>query len=859
MLVIAVLLLGIFSAGAATLEVGPGKTYDTIQAAIDAAGTGDTIVVAAGTYFENLVISKSDLTLLGPNAGINPNTGTRIAEAILDGTGLSAGPGILLDGPSAAIDQNNVTIDGFEIRDYSGTAGIDRPNIGNKTSDNIAIRNNVIHSITGHGISFQRSGDAVLPNPGGIVIEDNLIADIGGTDKTGIIFYYNRAPETNPNYITGNTIDGTSYAAIQLNSSHNTVISGNNILNIPEQGIYLSTQCANIEISNNVITNANMLEESDKGGITFKHTHTFLGWISVFGNVITGSYNGVSIRDGYDISGKLITVNENRLTGNSNSGVYHGGTGVLDASSNWWGTTDPTVVAGVVGTGVDFSPMLDSGADGDVGTTGWQPDLSSVTVHTLGQQVGTAGRIQEGVNLAGTSTVNVAPGAYNGVEIDHGVTIQGALWDDAIIVDGVPYSSYTAGFLLHVGSDGTTISDLTILNGVSLAVYSNGLINDVTISDLTIYKTVQGITNWGGSGWQITNNDIIDTVALNGGGIGICIGVRPNGSKMSSDNLIQGNSITSDASAANYSCPDILLTMDLRYGRHVNLDGTEELARNQILDNTLLGNFMPGSSVGIEVGVIMTRIDESLIPILIQSTLGVITDTTIAGNTVLGKDKGLYLYTVANTNVSRNIIGNSTTGIYMTDGNLNNVFRYNSIIGNTAGFENTTGSLVDAALNWWGDNDGPSGEGTGAGDSVSTNVIFSPWLGIDPDSDPGTAGVQITGPMLIIVDDIGPAPADGYLNAAIAGSNELPAEDTIEVRHGTYSATEPITDGVTILSQVGSTENTFLNGALLVDAVNVIIGQMRQGFTLNGPITVGAGIDASTIHINWNDIYSIIT
>ena len=56
-------------AAADTLNVGPGEVHLTIQSAIDAASPGDSINVAAGLYPENIVVSKSPLTLTGARAG----------------------------------------------------------------------------------------------------------------------------------------------------------------------------------------------------------------------------------------------------------------------------------------------------------------------------------------------------------------------------------------------------------------------------------------------------------------------------------------------------------------------------------------------------------------------------------------------------------------------------------------------------------------------------------------------------------------------------------------------------------------------------------------------------------------------
>ncbi len=85
--------------------------------------------------------------------------------------------------------------------------------------------------------------------------------------------------------------------------------------------------------------------------------------------------------------------------------------------------------------------------------------------------------------------------------------------------------------------------------------------------------------------------------------------------------------------------------------------------------------------------------------------------------------------------VSCNLFTGNDNGVSakVEDGSLV-VAEMNSFVGNTEGVDGGSvfGGSVDAADNWWGAADGPSGAGSGSGDAVTANVTFSPFATAPP-------------------------------------------------------------------------------------------------------------------------------
>ncbi|WP_455392226.1 PKD domain-containing protein [[Eubacterium] cellulosolvens] len=206
---------------AATLIVGPGQTYTTIQSAINAAGSGATIYVYNGTYKENLVINKK-VSLIG--------NGTN--WTFIDGQG---------SGNVITITSNGVELSGFTVKNGGSNpfdAGVKLNNI-----NNCIISNNNISTNQFYGVYIYQGSDNT--------IKDN---NISSNNVMGL--YISDSPNNN---ISGNNIELNGYGEINTTE--------------PDGGIWLLYSNNNAILNNKIINNffGIAIQNSHKNFITYNN------------------------------------------------------------------------------------------------------------------------------------------------------------------------------------------------------------------------------------------------------------------------------------------------------------------------------------------------------------------------------------------------------------------------------------------------------------------------------------------------------------------------------------------------------------------------------------------------------------
>ena len=329
-------------------------TYSTISAAVAAASAGDTIQVCPGTYPESIGVDKG-LTINGSNAGISPNTGSRVAESVINGGG----------GTAIRISTTDpVTIDGFTFSGGTG-AMIDSYTTGNKP-------------IIKHNIFTAQVDGFFFANSDSVTFEDNYLhdlADCGSCEGLFLAGNWNGATGTVVS-IKANVWLAVGGPAMNLSNVSGT-ISENHFS-------YVTYYCAllangtNVDVKDNTFDhtiNPDITVRTWGAGVRFYTPSTGFG-ARITGNTFSSNYVGIGVRMGSptaDITGMDVYAHQNNFVSNMAAGIRHDGLGTFNATCNWWNSTSGPTNAGnpggtgdtVDGTGpVTFKPWLIAPAPG---------------------------------------------------------------------------------------------------------------------------------------------------------------------------------------------------------------------------------------------------------------------------------------------------------------------------------------------------------------------------------------------------------------------------------------------------------------------------------------------------------------
>ena len=242
---IVALLLSAGPGGASTLNVGPGEEYSTIQSAVNSANYGDIVSVSEGTYYENPVIKKNGILILGKNK----------EKTILDGK--KSFSGFRIDGAS------DVTISGFTIQNTWASGKEDA------------------------GIILYRANNNMIAN---MIITGNVV---------GISIY----TDSNNNVISGNEIKDSSRNGLFVFSSNDNKIYNNNIQG-NQIGIYADSARSNSIYSNNFIGNRD--QAYDNSGLNaWDDGKSGNHWSNLKGGEVYNLPGGAKARDNHPLAGAV--------------------------------------------------------------------------------------------------------------------------------------------------------------------------------------------------------------------------------------------------------------------------------------------------------------------------------------------------------------------------------------------------------------------------------------------------------------------------------------------------------------------------------------------------------------------------
>jgi parallel beta-helix repeat protein len=252
-----------WSARKVTEPPTPTPTPPSIQSKIDAANSGDTIIIKDGIYNENIKVNKR-LTIRSENGAdstIIHATNSHIFHITADHVSIigftieeaSNKCGILISGVNSCNISNNIVSGNYQgifLSNSSQNTIFNNNVLANKNSGiiltegssyNQIIKNNASNSLNGNGIQLVTSSD------------NNIIANNTAKNNGNNGIYLK---ESNNNKIANNTCSNNDYDGIRLRSNSTNNILTNNIANSnSEAGILCWTSSENILTNNNLCSN----------------------------------------------------------------------------------------------------------------------------------------------------------------------------------------------------------------------------------------------------------------------------------------------------------------------------------------------------------------------------------------------------------------------------------------------------------------------------------------------------------------------------------------------------------------------------------------------------------------------------
>jgi parallel beta-helix repeat protein len=501
--------------------------YPTIQAAINAASDGDTVLVANGTYYENITL-KDGVQVRGAGADVTTIDGGRAGsvvtaigvgpDTVLDGFtitngGGSSGGGIYLEGGSPVITNNVVTQNRLG---YSGSSGGGiYAYFSSATITHNTISNNSAEDGGGIYVTNWPSSSGPMPD-----IEYNNIYG-NNSFAGGGIYLQISSPTVRGNTIAANTASAGGGIAANHSSSliANNIIVSNSAGKYGGGGIWATNNSSPVIVSNTVVDNT----ASGPGtGIAVDNQFSLnITNCIVWGN---GLYNCTAtysdIEGGYTGEGN---INTDPLFVDAAGGNLH-----LQHGSPCINAGNPNYVPGPYETDIDGDPRI----------IGLRIDMGADEVDTKLLVPTEYGTIQAAIDASvNGNTVIVAPGTYTGTgnrDIDFlgkAITVRSTDPNDpnivaATIIDcqGTKKSPHRGFYFHNNEAANSVVAGFTIKNGN--ATDGGGIYcyeSSPTITNCTFSSNLAthgaGVKNTLYSNPTLTNCTFSGNSAANGGGM----------------------------------------------------------------------------------------------------------------------------------------------------------------------------------------------------------------------------------------------------------------------------------------------------------------------------------------------------